>query len=513
MTDSHLVRGRWIVTGAGDGDPILEDGGLRITGNEIVDRGHWDDLRARYPNDAVLGGTDCAVIPGLINAHHHSSGVTAQQHGLADDFLEPWILAHGKLRKTDVGLNTLLSAARLLRSGVTSVVDVHSGAGTAKDYDDRVKAGLAAYHQSGMRVAFAAGTTSRSHLVHGDAQADEVFLSGLPRPLADDVRRLLLPGPDNLTVDEYFAIIEEACQRYHDDPRIDVWFAPPGPQWVGDSCLLRIAEQAAKLDAGIQTHLLESHYEKLMGARLYGKAPLCHLHDLGILGPRFSIAHGVWLSDEEIEIMAETGTAVSHNPSSNLRLRAGIAPLNALLAAEVTTGLGMDGTSLNDDEDMFTEMRLALRLNRGPILDDPAPGPRDVLAAATLGGAKLMGKSDHLGRLAVGYCADLVLLDLERITAPWSAPEIDPLALIVLRARADDVRSVVVGGRLVYHEGRVTGFELEPVASELATKLAEQTFPDHRAQVVEKLVPYILDHYRAWDHPVARPYTAYNSRQ
>ena len=513
MADSHLIRGRWIVTGAGDGDPILENGALRITGNEIVDRGDWNDLRARYPNDAVLGGADCAVIPGLINAHHHSSGATAQQHGLADDFLEPWILAHGKLRRTDVGLNTLLSAARLLRSGVTSVVDVHSGAGTAKDYDKRVKAGLAAYRQSGMRVAFAAGSTTRSHLVHGDAQADEVFLSGLPRPLADDVRRYLLPGPDNMTEDEYFAIIEEVWLQNRDDPRIDVWFAPPGPQWVGDSCLVRIAEQAAKLDTSIQTHLLESHYEKLMGARLYGKAPLCHLYDLGILGPRFSIAHGVWLSDEEIEIMAASGAAVSHNPSSNLRLRAGIAPLNALLAGGVTTGLGMDGTSLNDDEDMFTEMRLALRLNRGPILGEPAPRPRDVLAAATLGGAKLMGKGDRLGRLDVGYCADIVLLDLERVLAPWTAPEIDPLELIVLRARADDVRSVIVDGRLVYHEGHVMGFDVDEVVSELAGMLAAQAFPDHCARVVEKLIPYVLDHYRAWDHPALRPHTVYNSHR
>jgi cytosine/adenosine deaminase-related metal-dependent hydrolase len=512
MTETLLIRARWIVTGAADNDPVLDDSGLRIESGRIAELGAWADLHARFPDATALGGADCAIMPGLINAHHHSSGASVQQQGLNDDFLEPWIHAHAQLRSADVDLNTLLSAARMLRSGVTSVVDVHSGSGNAASYDGRVAAGLDAYRQSGMRVAFAAGTSTRSHLVHGDEDADGRFLASLPGALADRVRRHLLPGTDRLDENDYFAIIEEAWQRHRDDALIDVWFGPPGPQWVGDRCLLRVVERAAAIDTGIQTHLVESYYEKLMGPRLFGTTPLRHLHGLGILSPRFSIAHGVWLDEPEIALLAESGASVSHNPSSNLRLRAGIAPLNAFLAAKATVGLGMDGTTLNDDDDMFAEMRLALRLNRGPVFGEPAPTPRDVLALATTGGARLLRKEEKLGRLRPGYEADLVILDLERILAPWTAPECDPVDLILLRARPSDVRSVLVAGHLVYDNGCILGFDEAAVARELAERMASRPFPADAARTAKELAPYIEAHYRSWNDPGRTPFTAYNAR-
>jgi cytosine/adenosine deaminase-related metal-dependent hydrolase len=276
---------------------------------------------------------------------------------------------------------------------------------------------------------------------------------------------------------------------------------------------VRTAEAAERLDAGVQTHALESFYEKLHGPRSYGKPTLLHLDDLGVLGPRFSIAHGVWLTEPEIEVLAETGAAVSHNPSSNLRLRAGVAPLNALLAAGVTVALGMDGTTLNDDEDMFAEMRLALRLHRTPMLDGPAPEPREILALATAGGAKLLRAEHRLGRLATGYAADVVLVRLDRLTWPWVAPECDPRELVLLRARADDVETVLVAGEVVLDGGRPTRFDATAVGAAVAEALAGQDLPPAAADLIDRLLPAVEAHYKRWEMPDLHPYTAYNSRR
>ena len=509
MDDNILIQGRWIVTGAGDDDPVLHDAALRIAEGRIAESGPFESLRGRHPKAKILGGSNVAVIPGLINAHHHANGVGVQQLGLADDFLEPWILAHAVLRQRDVGLNTLLANARLLRSGVTAVVDVHSGAGTADAYAARAESALEAYGRSGIRVAFAAGTSTQNRLVHG---TDEAFLASLPDALAARTRALLLPGPGNLDESDYLAIVEAACERYGANPRVDVWFAPPGPQWVGDGFMQRIVERAGALDTRVQTHLLESYYECLMGERLYGVSALQHLHRLGVLSPRFSLAHGVWLDKPDIEILAASGSPVVHCPGSNLRLRAGIAPLNAILSSGATACLGMDGTTLDDDDDMFAEMRLALRLQRGPAFGDPAPRPRNMLAMATLNGAKLLGKEGRLGRLQPGYEADLVILDLERMLSPWAAPECDPIDLIVLRAAARDVRTVIVAGEIVCENGRVTGFDEAAAGVELAARLAAQPFPADAARLVAELEPHIVAYYRAWRHPERNPYIAYNAR-
>jgi 5-methylthioadenosine/S-adenosylhomocysteine deaminase len=512
MNETLLVQGRWIVTGAGETDPVLRDAALCIHDGKVVESGPIDVLRGRHSRARILGGPTVAVIPGLINAHHHANGVGVQQLGLYDDFLEPWILAHAALRDRDVGLNTLLAAARLLRSGVTAVVDVHSGGGSPEAYSARVASALDAYRQSGMRVAFAAGTSTQSRLVHGHAGSDEAFLATLPRALAERVEQAFLAAPGDLNESDYIAIVEQAWQRYRSDSRIDVWFAPPGPQWVGDEFLQCIVERAATLDTNVQTHLLESRYECLMGDRLHGTSMLRHLHELGVLSSRFSIAHGVWLDEASIELLAASGSPVVHCPGSNLRLRAGIAPLNAILQAGATSCLGMDGTTLDDDDDMFAEMRLALRLQRNPVFGNPAPKPRDMLAMATLNGAKLLGKEGEIGRLLPGYEADLAILDLERMLAPWTAPECDPLDLIVLRARATDVHSVLVAGNIVYENGKALGFDEAAAARELAARLSEQPYPADKARLVAELEPYVIAHYRAWQHPELRPFIAYNAR-
>ncbi len=281
---------------------------------------------------------------------------------------------------------------------------------------------------------------------------------------------------------------------------------------MDDDLLVKIAETAECLNTGIQTHAVESFYEKLLGPRFYGKSVIAHLQELGVLSPRFSIAHGVWLTENDIDILAETGASVSHNPSSNLRLHAGIAPLNQLLQAGITVGLGMDGTTLSDDEDMFAEMRLAARLHRTPQLNTPAPCFEDILRMATMGGAKLLLHQQSLGRIAPGYKADLVLVKCDRITWPWIAPEANPLHVVLMRARAADVDTVLVNGKVVLQNGKPTGFDLQAVGQEIAEQLDAASNREEYRALAQNLHPHLKNWYANWDIPALEAYAAFNSR-
>lgn len=510
MGNKKLVRGHWIITGDGEADNVLTDAAVCVEGKTIAEVGDWNTLRSAHPDAEILGSERFAILPGLVNAHHHSNGVSLIQQGIQDRLLESWLLSLSLARGLDLRVCTLLSAARLLRTGVTTVVDVHSDRGTADSYAANARAALNAYDDAGIRVAFAAGMTTQSFLVPG-AGEDEKFLASLP----DDLRRFgerRIPPAENLSEDDYFGIMDDLWQTYRTHQRLDVWFGPPGPQWVSDAFMQRICAQAEAYNVGVQTHVSESLYEMLHGPREYGNSPVLHLRDLGVLSPRFSIAHGVWLNETEMEVLAETGAALSHNPSSNLRLRAGIAPLNALLEHGVTVALGMDGTTINDDEDYFDEMRLALRLHRTPRFDEPAPTLEQILQMATTGGARLMRKEETLGSLAPGFAADIALIDLERLAWPWVAPEADPREVLLLRAAAGDVDTVLIDGEVVLQDGKPTRFNIVEVGREAAQMLSAQAYPFEEAKLVDRLRAHIEKQYQAWEVPDLEPYTVYNAR-
>ncbi len=500
-----IVRGRWLIPDAGQ---CLENGALLISDGLVVEVGSWQEIRQRHPQVAALGGEGFAVLPGLINAHHHSNGVTALQQGIPDRLLELWLLSLAQRRNTGVYLATLLSAARLLRTGVTAVVDVHSGRGTAENFQAGIQQALRAYDESGMRVAFAAGVSEQSFLIWGE---DRQFLDSLP-PELQTVARSRLPDGDTLSVDDYFSVMDELQAEYQEHARISVWFGPPGPQWVSERTLKQMAFRAEARDTGIQTHLLESFYEKLQGPRSYGLPTVRYLHELGVLSSRFSFAHGVWLTEAEMDLLASAGAHISHNPSSNLRLRAGIAPLNALFAAGVNAGLGMDGATLNDDEDMFTEMRLALNLHRTPQLNGPAPSVEQVWEMATAGGARLYQAEGRLGKLAAGYAADLVLVRLERICWPWVAVEADPRLLLLARAQARDVDTVLVAGKVVLRDGRPTQIDEGAAGDAIAQILRDSQVSPEAEQAVRLLMPHVAEHYRSWPVPELKGFDVRNSR-
>jgi len=488
-----LVIGHCVVTDDGSGPAVLNNGAVAVDGDRIAAIGSYAELVRRYPRAERLGGESVAVLPGLINAHHHSGGIGHLQHGLPDGLLEAWLKSMSGLTPQDTYLATLFSAAMLLRSGITTVIDLAGSRGTPEESLSAWRDKLRAYRDAGIRVALAPGYSTRSLHAHGPGR-DAEFLATLPDDLRRDIETAP-PRPD-LPAADYVALIEELAAAADGD-RLAVWYGPPGPQWVSDDTLQRAVEAAVRRGAGVQTHANESLYEALQGPRAGEATTVERLHALGVLSDRFSIAHGCWLTSMEIGLLARTGAMVAHNPSSNLRLRAGITPLPALRQAGVGIALGLDATALGDDDDMFAEMRLALRLHRSPLAGEPVMTPRDVFAMATCNGADLLLRPD-LGRLAVGAKADLTLVDLGSVTWPWTSTDADMLDLIVQRASARDVTTVLVDGETVWRNGEALRFDLETVAEDLAGRMRRAPVSAAQRDRALRLARATEDYYAGW---------------
>jgi len=509
--ERSLVHVRWVVTQASaDVEPeIIEDAGILIADGVIEAIGPIASMRQRAPDATRIGDGNAAAIPGLINAHHHANAVSHVQHGIEDGVLEPWLLGNGRIRFMDPRLRTLVAAGRLLQTGVTGVVDM-AAVGAANDTGHAdLQARLHAYEASGIRGHLAGGVSFHSRLVHRE---DDAFLASLPKALAGRVKARFLDA-DKGTEAQYLEIMDDLIRQARDLERTEMWYGPPGPQWVGDDLMVRIADAAARHDVGIQTHVQESFYERLEAERALGRSMTRHLHELGVLSPRMSFAHAVWSTEADIALLAETGTAISHNPSSNLRLRSGVAPVNAMRAAGVTVGLGMDGTTIGDDEDMFAEIRLAHRLHRTTRIGGPAPSVADSLAMATTVGARLLRREGDLGRLAPGMAADIALVDLSRVTWPYVAPEADPLSLLLQRARQGDVTTVLVGGEVVLAGGRPTRFDIDAAAKELGDRLRATEYDREYSDLYSELRPHIEAWYADWQAPELEPWALVNSKK
>ena len=202
----------------------------------------------------------------------------------------------------------------------------------------------------------------------------------------------------------------------------------------------------------LQTHVAESKTQAVLGVRKYGKSLVAHLQELGVLGPRFSAAHGIWLDSDDISRLADEGAGVVHNPMSNLRIGSGVAPVRGFLDAGVRLGIGTDASNTSDGQNMLEAQRLAALLSRVADVDpDRWLSVEEVFRAATEGSAAILG-FDRIGRLEPGYRADIVFLDVGHINY---VPLRDPLRQLVLAENGAAIDSVMINGRFVLRQGRL----------------------------------------------------------
>lgn len=490
---------------------VIAEGAVYQEDGVIVEVGRHRDLAARWHPDEVLGGEDSVVLPGLVNAHHHL-GVTPFQLGIPDLPLETWIAARLGMRAVDPYLDTLYSAFEMIASGVTTVQHLHGHMFMPPErWADTIDGILRAYRDVGMRVSFSAGIVEQDRLILDE----DAFLATLPEALRDQVTSI--PGSNRVPVeDQLAASLVDVAARWggNRDERIRIQLAPQNLHWCSDRALLAIKEASSRHGVGMHMHLLESPYQKEYARRRAGRTAVAHLHELGLLGPELTLGHAVWLSQEDIELVAETNTFVCHNASSNLRLRSGVAPVNQMLERGVRIAIGIDEAGINDDRDMLQEMRMVLNLHRVPGVDAPAPTASGVFQMATEHGALTTGFGDQIGMLAPGKAADLVVLDWDVISAPYLAPGVPVVDAVLYRARASAVRTVVVGGRAIFRDGRFTLVDKDAVLGELAAslRLPSSALEQERSKLASDLVPRVRDFLHGWLAEDGRPFYRYNSR-
>ena len=511
---SSLIRGRYVVARVVDGTraEVVEDGAVFQRDGLILDIGPYETLRRRHHADEVLGSPDHVVLPGLVNGHHHV-GLTPFQLGSPDYPLELWFASRLAARPVDPYLDTLYSAFEMLESGITTVQHIHGWRGApasrVREVADRI---LQAYRDVGMRVSYSYMLRDQNRLVY---EADPDFVRRLPPDLGPDVDAFLrgqaIPVSDQL---DLFRSLWDAHERNAGD-RIRIQLAPANLHWCSDAALEALRDCSAQHGVGMHMHLDETAFQREYARRRTGGSAVAHLDRLGVLGPRLTLGHGVWLGAADIERVAEQGAMICSNPSSNLRLRSGIAPLNRFLAAGVRVGLGLDEAGINDDRDMLQEMRLALRLHRVPGMDDDVPTSAQVFRMATEHGALTTPFGDRIGVLAVGRAADLVLLPWRHVAHPYLEADTPVLDALVHRARAATIDIVVVGGEVVLRDGRVTRVDKAAALQELALSLRRPLTADeeHRQRLSRALWPHVRRFYQGWlDPETFDPFYRQNAR-
>jgi 5-methylthioadenosine/S-adenosylhomocysteine deaminase len=311
-------------------------------------------------------------------------------------------------------------------------------------------------------------------------------------PQAERDRLDRTPPAVHEILDFHGRLVKEWDRR---EGRVHVMLAPAGPQRCTDELLRAFAAAAERERRPIHSHILETKVQAVMARELYGKSMIAHLRDLGFLSPRLTVIHGVWLSRQDIGMIAEAGATVAHNPTCNLKLLSGVAPVPRLLEAGVNVALGTDNPSANDSSNLFDSLKLAALLQS---LDGPTPKAgspaRAALRMATAGGARSMGLEDELGAVQAGRRADLVVLDLG---SPGWVPLNDPVRQLVYCENGSSVRTVLVDGRVVVDEGRLTTVDLRTLREE-ALEIARKVLADNRVarQQAEGLRPYLEEMHR-----------------
>ena len=459
-----LVRGKYLLNPAPPGEKteVLPDAAVAVTGTRIAAVGSYTALKRHYPDHREIGSNEHLIMPGLVDVHHHGWGLSAVQQGALDDTLEPWIYDLVRLKSpTNVYVDTLYGNMKLLESGVTTVL--HSHFCRTENYEDEVNATLKAYETSGQRVALALEVMNQ----HPFAYDDDWFLQQLSADLRKQVAAALNARPP-ISRDMYMKLVEKYYAERDGEgaAKVKILYGPINSVWTTPDILEAIGEQVQK-GRGLHIHVVETPYQAEYFFKNYGKSNVAWLHAMHLLGPRTSFAHAVWTTQDDVALMAETGVTVCHNASSNLRLRSGIAPVAFMKERGVNIGIGTDGGTLNDDDDMVQELRLVSKLHRLPRPPSPWVSPHDVIRMATLNGAQAALQKDSIGKLEPGRAADIILVNLRTMTQPYLAPDIHMADAFVYRAKGTDVETVIIDGELVMENRKHLRFNKEDVLEQL----------------------------------------------
>jgi 5-methylthioadenosine/S-adenosylhomocysteine deaminase len=442
------------------------------------------------PDDClIVEGRDRLAMPGLVNAHYHSYDTLAK--GRFEDMpFDVWALHSqpaywGARSRDELRLRTLLGALESLSNGITTLQDMNSLVPQDEATLDTI---LSAYEEAGIRVVFSIAVR--------DLPALDIA-PFLPADMPADARDLINGKPGDARAD--LAFVEAQIRRLRPLRRRLHWaLSPSGPQRCSRILLEGVAELSERHALPVLTHVYETRAQLAAARRLYGAhdgSLVSYMADVGLLTARTTLAHGVYLTEREIERVARAGAGVVHNPLANLKLKNGVAPLAALRASGVNLALGCDNMSCSDCQNLFQSMKLYTLLAAGSSADQTGILAADALAAATTGGARAVGLQDRAGVLQPGMAADVVLLDLSDYAYQ---PLNSATRQVVYSETGRAVRTVIVDGEIVVRDGVNTKVDEAAFRAELA-ELMGSVDRDYAALKARqaKAIPHLLAANRA----------------
>jgi cytosine/adenosine deaminase-related metal-dependent hydrolase len=391
------------------------------------------------PADRIIDCATCVVVPGFVNTHHHfyqtlTRNLPAVQNAELFDWLVYLYEIWKHLDEEAVYYASMLAMGELLKTGCTTSTD-HHYVYPQNLGGDLIGAQFKAAANLGMRLSPTRGSMSLS-------KKD----GGLP--------------PDSVVQSE--EEILEDCDRvihqYHDDSELamrKIILAPCSPFSVTEELMRETVKMARKFGVRLHTHLAETKDENDFCLEAYGCKPLQLMAGCGFIGADVSYAHGIHFNDQELKLLAETGTHIAHCPTSNMRLGSGICRVKEMLPMGINVALAVDGSASNDSSDMLGEIRNALLLQRVHY-GAAAMSTLDVMKMGTENGAKLLG-FEKIGQIRQGWAADLAIFNVGKLE--YSGALADPLAAIIFSGYNHGTEYTIVNGKLAVDQGRLTGFD------------------------------------------------------
>ncbi len=423
-----LVRADYVVTMDAE-NRVIENGAVAVRGTAIVAVGTWSDISQQYMAQTVLPGESRIVMPGLINGHTHSSMTLFR--GMVDDLdLMTWLNDYvfpmeGRFVTPEfVRIGTELACWEMIESGTTSFVDMYF------------------YPEVIARVVESCGLRAIVAAPHID-----------------------FPSPGFTGWDDSFAAAIAFVESWQDKhPRITPAFAPHAPYTVVPEHIAQTAQKAAELNAPVSMHIAEAPSESEIIFERYETTPIQHVAATGLFDRQLIGAHMIQLDDEDIALVAEKGVGAVHNPTSNMKLGAGVSPVTAMIAAGVNVGLGTDGAASNNDLDMWEEIRLAALVHKLKSGDPEALPAPTALAMATRMGAKAVGLDSDVGQLVPGLQADLIQVDFSQ---QRHGPLYDVTSHLVYVLDSQDVVTTMVAGQLLMRDRKVLTIDGEALRKDV----------------------------------------------
>ncbi|MBZ2176018.1 amidohydrolase [Schnuerera sp. xch1] len=397
---------------------LIENTNIYIEGNTIV---HIGQLSENLKVDIIIDGKNKVAMPGLINAHTHLGMSLFRNY--ADDLpLQKWLTqkiwpAEDKLTASDVYWGSLLSMVEMIQSGTTTFCDMYF-------FMEEVGKGLV---ESGMRGVLTRG------IIEEEKQKTEKI----------EYTRNLYDNWNN-----------------NQDGRIKVMVAPHAPYTCSPAYLEEILDLAIELDSEIHIHLSETKKEVEDSFKNYGKSPIKHVYDLGLFNRPTVAAHCVHVDDEDINILKKNNVSPVNNPTSNLKLASGFAPIDKMLKSGINVTLGTDGSSSNNNLNMFEEIHLASIINKAVNMDAVSVPAMDALKMATINGAKALNWDEEIGSIEENKKADIILIDMNK---PHLYPLHNIVSALAYSVQGSDVDTVIVDGNIIMEKREIKTLDIEKI--------------------------------------------------